>query len=78
MRGRTNRTLEKRLKFLDALADRASVTRACQAVRMSRRAAYDWRDAYEAFAEAWDKAADLGTDALEDEAVRRGYARRRE
>ncbi len=35
--------------------------------------AYNWRKGDEAFATAWDEALDAGTDALEDEAVRRAH-----
>lgn len=59
--------------FLEALEGTASVTKACELSKLSRRTAYNWRDADELFAEAWDKAVERGTDALEDEAIRRAY-----
>jgi hypothetical protein len=34
---------------------------------------YKWRDQDARFAKAWDEAMDLGSDALEDEAIRRGH-----
>ncbi|SFO43588.1 hypothetical protein [Nitrosospira briensis] len=34
---------------------------------------YEWRDAFAEFAAAWDKAKQLGIDALEDEAHRRAF-----
>lgn len=72
MRGRTFRTPEKRQRFLDALAEGASVTAACQCLKIGRHTVYDWRASDAAFAKAWDAAIDIGTDALEDESVRRG------
>ena len=71
---RTDRTDKKRQKFLDALAETASVVSACDISNVPRRTAYDWRKADASFAEAWDSALDVGTDALEDEAVRRAYS----
>jgi transposase-like protein len=70
---RTTRTPEKEAAFLDALAETASVTRACETAGIARRTAYDWRDADPEFAKAWDAAVQLGTEALEDEAVRRAH-----
>lgn len=59
--------------LLDALAETANVTWACQATGVPRRTAYDWRDADPAFAKGWEEAVELGTDALEDEAIRRAH-----
>lgn len=73
MANRTKRTPEKRAAFLEALGKTASVTRACKVVRLGRTAIYDWRNADEDFAKAWDTAVERGTDALEDEAVRRAH-----
>lgn len=58
-------------RFLDALSQTASVTRACEVASLPRRTVYNWRARDPAFAGAWEAALDLGTDALEDEAVRR-------
>lgn len=66
---KTERT--QRDRFLDALARTASVTAASQAAGIGRRTAYNWRNADEEFASAWDDALESGTDALEDEAIRR-------
>lgn len=71
MSARATRTPKKREAFLRALATTANVLRSCKAARVSRTAIYDWRAADEDFAKAWDTALDLGSDALEDEAVRR-------
>ena len=38
---------------------------------IGRTAAYKWRDDDEAFAAEWEDAIEEGTDALEDEAIRR-------
>lgn len=71
---RTRRTVEKqRDAFLDALAQTANVSAACKAAKVPRRTAYDWKDADPEFRKAWDAALELGTDALEDEAVRRAH-----
>jgi len=65
-------TSAKKDKFLKALAQGASVTKAAQRAGFARQYAYELRDEDEEFAEAWDVAVEAGTDALEDEAVRRG------
>ncbi len=57
--------------FIAALSEVASVTEACRLSGLPRQTAYDWRHADAGFAQAWDEALELGTDALEDEAVRR-------
>lgn len=72
---RTARTLKKRrAAFLEALAETANVTHACKQALVPRRTAYQWREDVPKFADAWDDAVELGTDALEDEAVRRAHA----
>lgn len=70
---RTIRTTSTRALFLDTLAATANVTRAIEATKAERTAIYGWRNDDEAFARDWDAALDLGTDALEDEAVRRAH-----
>lgn len=67
----TNSTAQKTEAFLEALSETASVVKACEISGLSRRTAYNWRDADTDFAAQWDAALTLGTDALEDEAVRR-------
>lgn len=69
--GRTLRTAKTREAFLLALEDTANVSKACKRAKLPRRSAYDWRRDDADFAAAWDTAIDRGTDALEDEAVRR-------
>lgn len=73
MANRTKRTPEKKRVFLEALGNTANVTRACKVARFGRTAVYGWRAADQEFARAWDAALALGTDALEDEAVRRAH-----
>ncbi|MGO8867339.1 MAG: terminase [Alphaproteobacteria bacterium] len=67
----TKVTPEKRAQFIAALENGASVTKAARATRISRQEWYRTRKDDEAFAAAWDAAIEIGTDALEDEAVRR-------
>lgn len=69
----TNSTAQKTEAFLEALSETASVVKACEISGLSRRTAYNWRDADTDFAAQWDAALTLGTDALEDEAVRRAH-----
>jgi hypothetical protein len=72
---RTARTVIKEKRaLLDALAETANVTWACKAAKIPRRTAYEWRDADPVFSKGWEEAVELGTDALEDEAIRRGHA----
>jgi hypothetical protein len=69
--GRTKRTPEKMAEFLDALSHTASVTKSCELSGVARTSVYEWRADDEEFRQRWDAALELGTDALEDEAVRR-------
>ncbi|SDH23427.1 helix-turn-helix domain-containing protein [Propionivibrio dicarboxylicus] len=67
-------TPERKVAFCAALvASGGNVSRACEAVNISRQTAYDWRDEDPAFAKEWDRAKSLGLDTLEDEAVRRAF-----
>lgn len=67
-------TPERQAAFCAALAaSGGSVTRACEAVDISRMCAYGWRNDDPVFAEDWDKAKAIGLEALEDEATRRAY-----
>lgn len=71
---RTIRTAEKEAAFLDALSDAGgNVSLACKIAGFSRRAAYEWREEAPEFARLWDAAVENGTDALEDEALRRAH-----
>jgi hypothetical protein len=65
------RAERQRATFLKALSDGASVQAAAAAAGVTRRTPYNWRESVEGFGDAWDEAEEAGTDALEDEAVRR-------
>ena len=71
--GRIKRTPERKDRFLDCLIKNANVSKSCEQSGVSRRSIYEWRHLDDAFAAAWDEAVELGTDALEDEAIRRGH-----
>lgn len=73
MANRTIRTETTRARFLNTLSATANVSKAIDAVKAERTAIYAWRNEDEQFAKDWDAALDLGTDALEDEAIRRGH-----
>jgi AcrR family transcriptional regulator len=64
---------EERLAvFLETLSETGHVTKSAAAAGIPRRTVYNWRRDDEGFRQQWDEAAELGTDALVDEAVRRG------
>ena len=71
MSNRTKRMDEKRAKFLASLEEGNSIARAASDAGVGRSTAYEWRTAEPAFAKAWDDAVESGTDALEDEAIKR-------
>jgi hypothetical protein len=71
MANRTTRTDRKVRKFLSVLADTANVHAACREAGIPRQNVYEWRKQDPEFAQQMDKAVELGTAALEDEAVRR-------
>ena len=48
------------------------VSRACEAIGISRQTAYEWRKADLDFALAWDEAMVAAVSVLEDEVIRRG------
>lgn len=58
-------------KFLVTLASTGVVLTACRKTKIPRRTAYDRRAADPEFARLWDEAAELATESLEEEAVRR-------
>lgn len=66
-------TPEKKLAFLAVLAATCNVTASAEAAGIARKTAYEWRDEDPEFAEAWEKAKELGVEALEDEAHRRAF-----
>lgn len=69
----TKVTARKKAEFLAALsANGANVTKAAATTGISRVEWYRTRREEPDFAKAWEEALEHGTDALEDEAVRRG------
>jgi hypothetical protein len=68
---RTTRTPAKRTQFLARLADCGSIAAAARDCGLPRQTLYDGRAKDPAFAAAWDRAREIGLDALEDEAIRR-------
>lgn len=71
---RTKRTLQKRKRFLSALAAGCSVTAASKAAAVGRTCLYRWRADDDTFARAWDDAAEQSIDLLEDECRKRAVA----
>jgi hypothetical protein len=72
--GSTKHTPGKKARFLAALRTTGgNVSRACEAVRIVRCTAYDWRKADEAFAAQWDAVVEACVDELEQEARRRAF-----
>jgi hypothetical protein len=67
----TKLTAKKRGRFLEVLAGGGSVTAGAAAIAVSRTALYNLRASDDSFAAEWDAAIEAGTDALEDEAVKR-------
>jgi hypothetical protein len=57
--------------FLAVLATNANVTKACEAVGIARKTAYEHRSKDADFAAEWDDALEAATDLLEHEARRR-------
>lgn len=67
-------TPERIEAFCAALAvSGGNVSRACQAVDITRMTAYRWRENDPEFAQAWERAKRIGLEALEDEATRRAF-----
>ncbi len=65
------RTPEKDFAFLATLAETGNVTRAAGAIGCGRSTVYEWREADDDFAKAWERAMRIATYGLEDEARRR-------
>lgn len=72
VQGVSIRKTRVRQEFLKCLEQGWTIGRACKEVRVSRNAIYNWRNEDESFAVEWDAAVELGTDLLEEEAIRRG------
>lgn len=71
MANRPKRTPIKDEKFFEALRGGASVAAAAAAAGYKRRTLYEWREADDEFRAEWEASLEEGTDALEDEALRR-------
>ena len=72
MHYRPSKVKKQKAAFLANLATTGDVSASCKASGLPRSTAYEWRDADPEFRAEWEKAQDQGTDALEDEAIRRG------
>ena len=70
VRRNSRRTPEAEAKFISALRAGKSIAAAARAAGVGRRTVYDWRDRDAAFAARWDEAWDVGTDHLEDLALK--------
>ena len=66
------RTVAAQTAFLQAFAERGTVTAACLASRVGRRTVYDWLAHDEQFARDFDAARHAAADVLEAECRRRG------
>lgn len=75
MTAATKLTAKKRKQFLEALAETGNVSSSADGCGVSRQALYKYRHRNAKFAQEWDEAIVVATDALEDEARRRalGY-----
>lgn len=73
MANRTKTTDKKREQFLVELAETANVRAATAKTKIARGTWYDLRARDAEFKTKWDEAVELGTCALEDEAVRRAH-----
>jgi hypothetical protein len=73
MANRTKQTDERVERFLTALSEGGSVTKAAEQAGIGRRTVYDWKATDPEFAALFEDAWQRGIAALEDEAVRRAY-----
>lgn len=73
MANRSKRTEKATERFLEAVRQGASITKAADLAGVGRRTAYEWREEDADFAQAWDDALEAWTDELEDEATRRAH-----
>ena len=73
MANRLKLTPKRRERFLEELSATCNVTHSAACVNVSRKQLYLLREQDAEFARAWDKAVELGVEALEDEARRRAY-----
>jgi transposase-like protein len=65
-----HRNKEREQAFCRALESGKSIAAAAALAGIARRTAYNWREADEAFAAQWDDAWEVGTDRLEDLALK--------
>ncbi len=72
---RAHRTPERENLFLKALKSGSSVAYAAQAAGVGRQTVYDWRHQDETFEALWDDAIEVGSDRLEDVALKRAVER---
>jgi hypothetical protein len=68
---RTIRTDRARAAFLQVFSETCNVSEAARKANISRRAAYEWRDADASFAADWDEAEQVAVDKLEQVAWER-------
>ena len=73
-RGRSGRSDRARATFLGVLEKTCNVSAAAREAGISRRAAYDWRDADQEFAADWKDAEEAAADRLEQVAFERAEA----
>jgi hypothetical protein len=73
-RRNSRQTPDAEAKFLAALKLGKSIAAAARAAGFGRRTVYDWRDRDPAFAAKWDEGWDVGTDYLEDLALKAAEA----
>jgi hypothetical protein len=71
--GNQRLTNKKVAEFLDLLAEYGNVRRACAVAGICRPTLYRKRERDPKFGEAWERAAALGVEALEDETRRRAF-----
>jgi len=62
---------EIRDRFIAALRKHRSITKACESIGKSRTIAYQWREKFPDFRQAWDEAVETNIDDLEAGAMRR-------
>ena len=70
---RSNRTPKTRADFLEALKETCNISKACELSGLARTSAYEWKAEDEEFAADWQKALEIASDLLEEEAIRRAH-----
>lgn len=71
MANRVKFTLQKRKAFIGALYENPNVSQVCRDLGISKRTAYDHKQANEEFSDQWDAAIKIGLGELEDIAFKR-------